>query len=243
MTEETLVAATTEIPADQTNETPEVVTPEPAEQTEPQASDKDERDKAIARMERRINRKHAEAAAANERVRMLEERLAGFEKQQPAEKIEVDPSELEKTVIERAREIARAERFTEQCNAVAAKGRQEFPDFQDAVASVATEIPLFDRRGGPTPAMQVMLEADNPPALLHYLGKNPDVVSELADLSPTQIARRLDRIEREMSQKPKTSQAPKPLEPISAKAVSKDPSEMTDKEFAEWRKRSIAQRR
>lgn len=243
MSDETQVATETENTVEP-NEVAEVVTAEATEQAEPQVSEKDERGRAIARMERRINRKHAEAAAAHERVRMLEERLQSYEKDKPAEKVEVDLAEFESAVERRAAEKAAQAEFTKQCNAVAAKGKAEFPDFSESIANVAVEMPLFDRKGGATPAMQVVLEADNPPALLNYLGKNPDVVSELADLTPTQLSRRLDRIEREIAAAPKTSSAPKPLTPVKATATETGlASAKTDEEWARLREKELKERR
>lgn len=230
------VAETQNTATEQTNEL-DVVTPEATAEVKEQTSEKDERDRAIKRMERRIDRKHAEAAVANERVRVLEERLASVEKAQPApEKVEVDPRELERVIEERTAERTRIQTLNKQCDAVAEEGKKKFKDFDVALAAVRAEIPLFDQKGA-TPALQVILEADQPAALLHYLGTNPDVVSELADLTPTQLARRLDRIEREMAAKPKTSAAPKPIEPVSGKATASlaYSPEMTDTQYAKWR--------
>jgi hypothetical protein len=86
--------------------------------------------------------------------------------------------------------------------------------------------------------MQVVMEAEAPAAVLHYLGTNPDLAADLADLSPTQLARRLDRIEREMADagKASVSSAPRPLTPVKASgSATKDPSQMTDAEYRAWR--------
>jgi chromosome segregation ATPase len=239
MTEETLAApvAPAEIPATEITE-PVVET---TEQTEA-PPEKDERDKAIARMERRINRKHAEAAEAKAERDFLREQLQKFESQKDPEEPEVDPKHIAREVERRAAQLAEAREFDRQCNEVAATGATKFKDFQSAVNALASELPLFGRDGSPTPAMKVVLEAEKPAALLYHLGKNPDLASELADLTPTQLSRRLDRIEREMAT-PKTSAAPKPLDPVKATASgSKEPKDMTDAEFAAWRRSQIAKR-
>jgi hypothetical protein len=89
--------------------------------------------------------------------------------------------------------------------------------------------------------MEVVLESDKPEALLYHLGKNPDLAAELTDLSPTQLARKLDRIERDMASalKPKSSNAPKPLEPV--KGVASDSELGPNLSDAEWMRRREAQ--
>jgi len=232
--------------AEPTLDTPEVVTPEtgdepqqPQEQPE-KPSDEDEREKALKRMQRRIDRRTAELYRERAEREALAQRLAQLEQprteESEAPQRQADPREI-------AREMVEAERIAEKCNAIAAEGSKKFADFEDALKTVAAETgPLFDRAGRPTALMQVVLESDAPAALLHHLGKNPDVAADLADLTPTQLARRLDRIERDMqaAAKPKVSSAPKPLTPVKASGSAvKDPSQMTDAEYRAWR---LAQR-
>jgi hypothetical protein len=99
--------------------------------------------------------------------------------------------------------------------------------------------------------LEIITESDDGPALAYYLGKNLDVAARIAQLPPLAAARELGRIEvnlafeREKAKlKPVVSQAPPPTPKIEATepAVSKDPSQMTDREFAKWREKQIAQR-
>lgn len=231
--------AETQIPAtDETKaETPEVATPEPEEKPDPAEAERLERDKAIRRMERRIDRKHAEAAEARARVQFLEEQLRSVQpKQQEAEPAPVTREQFERAVAERAREVASIERVNEQCNRIADQGKKEFPDFQDAIANVAQEVALFDQRGNPTTFMRVVLKADNAAAVLHHLGKNPDLAAELADMDPIDQAVRLADIRREMVAKPSRSPsgAPKPLEPVKGKAKSDEPPITDTARWIEW---------
>jgi hypothetical protein len=81
--------------------------------------------------------------------------------------------------------------------------------------------------------------------LFYYLGKNPHVAESLSQLPPLIAARELGRLEGKLAQdrekaKVKTvSQAPAPPPKIEAAAatVEKDPSSMTDAEFAKWRRK------
>lgn len=99
---------------------------------------------------------------------------------------------------------------------------------------------------------EVIAESEEGPALAYYLGKNLDKADEIARLSPLVAARELGRLEmklvseREKAQAPKVSKAPPPapkLEGSGDSALEKEPSQMTDTEYAKWRKRQIAQRR
>jgi hypothetical protein len=146
-----------------------------------------------------------------------------------------------------AKEIARVERFTEQANSIYKEGVKAHTDYTDALKALAVEVgPFVQKNGTPSPFMEVVLEvAENPTELLYQLGKNPDLAEELADLSPIKQAKRLARIESELTDKskPKPGNAPKPIEALKPKSSSdKDPSKMTDAEFAKWRREQIKSR-
>lgn len=238
--------AETQNPAPEAVETPEVAAPEVEQTPEPEASETEE-SKSLKRMQRRIDKRTADLYRERAEKEQLAQRLAQFEASRiPSDPQELDPAQIERVVRQQAQEIAHAQRITEKCNAIADEGKRLAPDFDRALQTLTAEAgPLFERNGRPTPLMNVILESDKPAKLLHHLGTNPDLAADLADLTPTQLARKLDRIERDMSEsaKPKTSQAPKPLTPVKGANTSKDPSSMTDAEFAAWRKAQIAQRR
>ena len=230
-------------PTHETHEAPEVVTPETTEPAPPQTPEKDERDKALARMERRINKKHAEAAAATERSRILEERLrvyeASTERPEPTE-----PQNIEARARELAQQMTQQERISESIGSVLKAG-SKLDGFNDACNAVNEEIPFYARDGKPTDFLSAVLEFDAPEKLLHYLGKDPALVEELADMSPTRRIRRLDAIEREMKESavPKVSSAPKPLEPVKGSSPGrKDPTEMSQAEFNAWRQKTLKRR-
>lgn len=230
--------------AELTQDTPEVVTPENVEATEqetaPEKVEEDDREKERKRFQRRMDRRTAELYRERAEREALAARLAQYEQQKPQQEGErpqqADPYQI-------ARQIAETERFTEKCNAIADEGGKKFKDFDVALRNLASEVgPLVNDKGGPTDLMEVVLEAEKPVALLHYLGTNPDVAAELADLSKTQLARRLDRIEREMAQagKPQVSSAPRPLTPVTGSGSAvKDQGQMSD---AEWRANRLAQK-
>lgn len=82
---------------------------------------------------------------------------------------------------------------------------------------------------------------DNGPEVAYFLGKNPDLAAKIASLDEYRQFLEIGRLQAEISaRKPlsaEQSKAPPPIKPVGTKAtVQKDPSRMTDKEFAEWRK-------
>jgi hypothetical protein len=118
------------------------------------------------------------------------------------------------------------------------------PDYFEVTRSAALNI---------TQSMvDAAAESEEAPALLYYLGKNPEIADRLAGLSPLATAREIGRIEarllaeRDKAKAPQVSKAPPPtpkIEGAGDPAVQKEPSEMTDAEFRKWRQRQIAQRR
>lgn len=237
---ETVELATTQTTPEQTQPAPEVVTPEteqkPAEEAKPE-SEEDQRDKTLRRMERRISQKHAQAAAAEARAQMLEQRLAQYESResgQPEQQPTADPYEL-------AKEIAAVERITEKANNIANDALKRYgDDFKTSLATVAEEAgQLFDQRGKPTAIGEAILDAEDPAALLHHLGQNPDLAAELNGLSPAALGRRIGRIEAQMSAKPApkpVSKAPEPARPISATRASVNPADMSQAEYEAYRR-------
>lgn len=250
MTEETNVApdAATLNPAPEPTDTPEVVEPD-SDEPKANAEDTQAEDplaKLQARFDRRINRATAAKYQADARAQQAEAQAAALAQElsqyrQPQEQQQgppqVDPVRL-------ANAIATVREITKTSNVIAKDGADRFKDFPTALATVAEEAgPLFTQHGFATPLGEAILTADDPARLLHYIGTRPDVAAELADLTPIQLGRRLDRIEAAMKAAPKVSTAPKPLEPVKGTGSSKDISSMSDAEFNAFRRRQIAQRR
>lgn len=149
---------------------------------------------------------------------------------------------------EAAREVFRKEQeqLTEKQRAESWNKRQsEFmaktPDYEEKAfyAPISKEV------------AQIVMDLEQGPAVAYYLGEHPNEARAISAMSERQAAVAIGRIEAKLEkpaapvQKPAVSKAPPPTPKIEAvePAVSKDPSEMTDAEFAKWRKRQIAQRR
>jgi hypothetical protein len=230
-----------------TSETPEVVTPEVETDEQQTSEDADEAAKALKRMQRRIDKRTADVYRERAEKELLARRIEELErKQAKPEDGDQPPSEkdIESKALTLAQQIAQQQEFAKTVQSVVKAG-SALPKFTEACNTLNEELPFYDNKGKPTPFLTAVIEFDAPEKLLHHLGTNPDLAAELADLTPTRLVRRLDAIERELTEKakPKTSNAPKPLEPVRAQGGTKDPSEMSDTEFAAWRKAQIAQRR
>lgn len=194
--------------------------------------------KALKRLQRKYDKRTGDFHRTRAENEQLAQRLSQYESKEE----KAEPS-IEEVVRHQAREIARMERLNDRCNEIATQGNKEFPDFKDNLKSLAQEVPLFDQRGAPTTVMQVILEADNPAKLMHHLGANPDLAAELSDLTPTQLARKLDRIERDMGKSQKSS-APAPLTPTKG-AASNDElhSNLSDEEWIKRREKQLREAR
>jgi hypothetical protein len=125
---------------------------------------------------------------------------------------------------------------------------KETPDYRD----VAHFAPISDD------VAQIIQQAENGPELAYHLGKNKDVALSLSDLPREVAAFELGRIDAKLSadrsqkraaldaakaaKAVTTAPPPAPKLDGSNAQVSKDPSQMTDAEFAKWRAKQIAQR-
>lgn len=159
-------------------------------------------------------RLHQELQAERARIAAYEAKLPEGERQaqQPQQ---VDPYEL-------AEHIAELRQITDKSNDVAKQGQKRFPDFGTALTTVIDEAgPLIHSegklQGRPTALGEAILDAEDPAALLHFLGSNPALADGLSGLSPTQLGRRIERFESQMKSKPTkpVSNAPAPIKPIA----------------------------
>jgi hypothetical protein len=221
--------------------TTEVATPETDANTEQEASpEEDDAGKALKRMQRRIDKRTADVYRERAENEQLKQRLAALEARDgPKEETQVDPYAL-------AKDLAKADRFAEMSNQLVDAGTKKHSDYMHVLKDLSSEVGDFVKRDGkPSPFMEVVIEVAETPQrraeLLYHLGKNPDIAADLADLNPIQLAKRLDRLERELteSSNPKTSNAPKPLEPVKGKAS--DSALGPGLSDAEWMKRREAQ--
>jgi hypothetical protein len=244
MTQEIVSGAETELTAPVV-ETTEVTTPEPTADGGPEPGSEERAEKSpeqreLERLRRQLTKRDRTQGKLHQELQQARERLSQLETtetKEPQQRESVDPVVL-------AREIALVEKVTEKSNQIAKEGTKRFPDFMETIAAISEELgPLFDQRGRPAPVMEAVLDAEKPADLLHFLGKNPDLAAELEGLTPAQLGRRIARLETQMAEqaKPKTSAAPKPLEPVRGGAS--DNELRSDLSTEEWMRRREAQLR
>lgn len=181
----------------------------------------DLRDKTIAKLERRIGRKTSETYELRARLAALEQQLGSNGGQQGNNEGETaEPVRRGMSDEQRARamadELRAGEKIADRAKAMLKAG-EAFDGFRELSIEVSEEIPFLDEKGKPTQFIEALLEAENPAALMHHLGSNPDLVAEIAALSPTQQVRKLGRLEAEIARQAekKVSSAPRPLTPVS----------------------------
>jgi hypothetical protein len=235
-----------------------------AEQTEEAAAsdvDDPEPSKKARGVQRRINELVADK-------RYLQERLANLERlvqqpqqvqQQPkaeeAPKIEdfnnledfiaakaADEAKkiVEGTLTEREQAIAEARRQQEhqEVTKKAAErleiARNKYDDFDDAFGSAA---PLSEYMS------EFIIRTEEGMDIAYFLAKNPSESDRIARMDDFNAALALADLRSKIKLPVKKSSAPPPISPVKgASKAEKDPSEMTDAEFAEWRKKQIKNR-
>lgn len=115
------------------------------------------------------------------------------------------------------------------------------PDYAEKVGSLPPSLM--------TDALAAEIKETGNPEIAYYLSEHLDKLAEIARLPPKAQARELGRIEARIeaakASPPPVSKAPPPVGKIDGadSAAEKDPSQMSDAEYAKWRKRQIAQRR
>lgn len=240
MTEETQVAEPSVVPPvagteNQATEAPETQEVAAEVEVEKAESEEDDASKALKRMQRRIDKRTADVYRTRAENEQLKARLQEL---QASSNLESEPRQADDPRV-LAREIASIERFTERANSIVSEGTKTHTDYMQALQELSREVGDFVKpNGAPSAFMEVVLEVvDKPSDVLYHLGKNPDLAEELAELSPLKLAKRLDRIERELADKskPKPSSAPKPLEPVKPKAS--DGGLSSSLPIDEWMKR------
>jgi hypothetical protein len=107
--------------------------------------------------------------------------------------------------------------------------RKVVPDFDEVVAK-GLNVPMSDD------ILDLLVESPKGPMLAYHLAKKPELVKEIASLSPVQAAKRIGEIEARLSlPKPKTTtSAPAPVTPLKGGAAPSSP----DSDLDAWLKKT-----
>jgi hypothetical protein len=145
-----------------------------------------------------------------------------------------------KTVLSEERTAAEREQFERNWERTQDDFIKSKPDYAQKVGSLPESLM--------TRALAAEIKEMGNPEVAYYLAENVEKLAEIARLPVKAMARELGRIEARMeaakAAPPPVSKAPPPTSKIDASesAGDKDPIQMSDVEFAKWRKRQISQR-
>lgn len=218
--------------------------PEEADQSSPEGEELTAEQKTIRKLQRRIERLSGKVGAAARERDMLKEQLS---KLPQGEDFENEPSDDIETKAEaKAREILRTQTLNEKAAATLKAGKK-IEGFSEALETLREEVAFTDAKQRVTPFFEALLDADNPARVIHYLGQNPDEAAEFEGLTPTQIGRRLAKLESKLDgdAKAKTSSAPPPLKPVRGTAPDTgglDDPGLSDDEWIRRREKMLRSR-
>lgn len=212
----------------------EVAPQDEPEADESETGEEDSTAKTIKRLQRRIERLSGKVGATARERDMLREQIAKLSEGKEPE----EPDDIEAKAEAKARELLKARSLNEKAEATLKAGKK-IEGFNEALETLREEVPFMDKGNRPTAFFEALLDADNPARLVHYLGQNPDEASEFEGLSPTQIGRRLAKLELKLDgeSKAKTSSAPPPLKPVRGTAPDSGGLDEPGLSDAEWIKR------
>lgn len=221
---------------------------ETLEKADVQADEAEEEKPKKSRFQERIDKLTADKYAAEREARELRDRIARLEgRQRPP----VDPDDYEAQEAERFRRVMEEERRYETYEAEqsavqkAQAARQELfraklEAARDRIPDLDQSIQQFAQLPVTPESAEIIADSDKAAEIAHYLGRNPQLAYEIANLSPAMQGRAIAQIESRVSLPPKkVSAAPPPpqtLKPASA-PQAKSPEEMTAAEYVEWRKK------
>jgi hypothetical protein len=169
------------------------------------------------------------------------------------EDFEYDEAKYQQYILEKAVQEAQRGAVTEAERVLNERQQQQeiqakHQQFQNRENKYADTIDDYWQvaRNDDVPVSQAMAEAitDSPdgPAVLYYLGKNPDIASMIAGLPPQSAAREIGKIEAKLTtQAASTSKAPPPAKKIDGvdPAIEKNPDDMSIEEWTRWREKQL----
>ena len=228
MTDET-TAAPAAVQTEQVNEvdveTAETTAAEPQE-TESGEQETQETTKKVPWFQKRINEVTREKYELQREAQALREHVARVQQgEQPNQ-----GNDIQQLVTREAQRLMQERSFNDTCNKVYDAGNAEFKDFDSTVGNLQMV-------GVGRDFLELATMSDAGAKMLHYLGKNLEEAQRIANLPPVHMAREMTKLEFKLSQKQTkpVSNAPQPISPISgATGGTKDPSTMTDAEYAKW---------
>lgn len=218
-------------------------------ETPPEKVEKTPEQREIERLRRGLNRKHEQAARANERLAMLEKELTQRQNpvnsDAPDEPVQLTRAQIRELVNSEAQRLAQTihGQATEAQRYASVQSKLEASWDADKFKQVSEDLDAafggLEAQGKLKPALEAAFEADNPTALLEYLAdpEHHDEAQKLSRMSAVQAGREIAKLEAKLAKPtaPTPSKAPAPLEPIRGGATPKNMPDPSDtKAWIRW---------
>lgn len=178
-------------------------------------------------MTKTVNAKDAEVAELKRQNEAYQALLAanrpeGESDPAPAPKPTGERTYTEKDIDAMADAKASAREFNAQANTAYEAGKAKYDDFDDAIGT------LRDVGAMTQPLVEAALATGEAPAVLHYLGNDPDEAARISSLSAVRMGVELAKIATKLStpKNPKISSAPAPINPLGG--TTKPEIDITD---------------
>lgn len=181
-------------------------------------------------------RKPAEGEPKADQYKSYEEYLEARAEWKAEQRVEKRLGELRDTAQRQAGQ-AEQEKLQSQWEKRVSDAITTYDDFEEVALS--PEVPISE------PMMMAILRSPKGADVAYHLGKNHDLAAQIAGLDPISAAIRIGEIAATITRPTpkKTTGAPPPITPVGGSArTTKDPANMTDREFAEWRRDQIKRR-
>ena len=154
------------------------------------------------------------------------------------QKVKKERAEMQRAQLEqKQQEIQRKQR--EAFSQKEAEFKKIHPDYDEKAEVIMDIAQDMQTRGVSSPTLElmarVMMEAPNAPALVYTLGANPELIDQIADMSPVEAAFEMFRLHEAYSRPKETKQAPAPISPTRASSSGSKPlSKRSGSEILEW---------
>ncbi len=224
--------------------------PEPA--PEPTNDDASEQARKVqAAMQKRIDRLTRQRYEEKARADIYESQITQRQAPQKAQDGRPQQAQFEtaEDFVEALTDWKLAQREQVAKAQEAQKSQQTIAEKRDKIFTAAEEMGNFDREDFATvpithPMAEAILDSDVGAKLVVHFNSHPEEAKRIADLPPARQAAEIGKLEVKLSTAPAPkSSAPKPITPLgNGQVTSKDPSQMTDREFALWRQAQIKSR-
>lgn len=221
---ETLEPATIAEPMEKVEESAEHETVDNA----PASPEPTEQDKIEKRIAKATYEKHQALRAADEARREMAELRQRVESGAPLEQ-----GEIAELVKAEAVKLKAEESFNDACNKTYDAGVKEHGAAFDKAMQNLSLI------GMNRSFLEMVSTTDAGSKILYHLGQDLDEAERISNLPPIKMARELTLLEVKLGSEKvkKISNAPAPLNHVSGKSGgTKSPAEMTDAEYAKWRR-------